>query len=355
MAANQINETEFNRTKIYEKLDYEKEPDGYRSNIPWIVQQQIAATNGIHYKDRIGKLSEYPVYELPVPAVQQGLMLDIGNGWGRWLVAGANKGYTPIGIDIRLEFCMTARETLRRLNKQGYSLVADLRQLPFKAGIFDLVWSFSVIQHTHKDRLMDCLQHINRILRTDGYTFLEFPNKNGIRNRVGPARIYESEKNDYNSWCVRYYTPSEYRDLFMDIFGNFSFSCHSFLGIGILKEDMKYVSPKNKIISAASLTGTYVSKVITPLKYIADSLYVKSTAGKNNRRDDMQSLEIFALLQKQNPTDNLNVWPLLQCPQHGTGLTLSADRKRLVAAAAGIYYPVENDIPVLIASEARPL
>src|SRR5882724_10810501 len=110
-------EIDFNRSKIYEKLDYEKEPENYAGGISWIVQQQIGATNGIHYLDRIGKLSGYPAYELPVPAVsEKKLMLDIGNGWGRWLAAGSNKGYIPIGIDIRLEFCITARETLRNMN-----------------------------------------------------------------------------------------------------------------------------------------------------------------------------------------------------------------------------------------------
>jgi ubiquinone/menaquinone biosynthesis C-methylase UbiE/uncharacterized protein YbaR (Trm112 family) len=320
------------------------------------VQQQIAATNGVHYIDRIGKLSTYPVYELPVPRVNNGLMLDIGNGWGRWLVAGANKGYTPIGIDIRLEFCLTARETLKRMGKKGYSLVADLKELPFQADIFDLVWSFSVIQHTHKDRLLSCLEHIYRILRKDGYAYLEFPNKKGIRNRFGPVKTYEAEKNDYNSWCVRYYTPEEYRDLFTRIFSNYAYTCHSFLGIGILKEDLKYVSAKNKVISGASLLGTALTKIIPPLKYISDSLYIKAT--KTTEGDETgarQRLEQFFALQRQHPDDNLNIWPLLRCPKYGTPLVLSADRKRLASTEAGIYYPVENDIPVLIASEAKPM
>ncbi len=353
---NQSNEIEFNRSKIYEKLDYEKEPENYHSEIPWIVQQQIAATNGVHYKDRIGKLSTYPQYELPVPAVSKGLMLDIGNGWGRWLAAGADKGYIPVGIDIRLEFCNTARQTLKKLNKTGYSLVADLKDLPFKEDVFDLVWSFSVIQHTHKDRMLSCLKHIQRILRPGGYTYLEFPNKSGIRNKFGPARIYEAEKNDYNSWCVRYYTPKEYKDIFTGIFGNYSFSSHSFLGIGVLKEDLKYVSNKNKIICSASLAGTLISKIITPLKYLSDSIYIKaSKEAKDIGNDALQSLNTFLLLHNQNPLDNLNVWPLLRCPRSGTALALSPDKKRLISAEAGIFYPVENDIPILITSEARPL
>src|SRR5689334_19443529 len=140
----------FVRSKIYETLDYKPEPKNYSGKVSWIVQQQIAATNGIHYVDRIGKLSEYPIYQLPVPKVAgRKLMLDIGSGWGRWLVAGHNAGYLPVGIDIRLEFCKTQRRVLSDLKKHGYSVVADLENLPFADGIFDLVWSFSVIQHTH--------------------------------------------------------------------------------------------------------------------------------------------------------------------------------------------------------------
>lgn len=73
-----------NREKIYEKLDYLPQPLNYDSNIPWVVQQQISATNGIHYGDRIGKLKNYPIYELPVPqSAGDELFLDIGCGWGR--------------------------------------------------------------------------------------------------------------------------------------------------------------------------------------------------------------------------------------------------------------------------------
>ena len=356
MHPGQNEEVDFNRSKIYEKLDYEKEPDNYHSAIPWVVQQQVAATNGVHYIDRIGKLTDYPVYELPVPAVDKGLILDIGNGWGRWLVAGANKGYIPVGIDIRLEFCMTARETLKNFGKNGYSVVADLKELPFKNGVFDLVWSFSVIQHTHRQRLVSCLGHIQRILKQGGFTFLEFPNKNGVRNRIGPARIFESEKNDYNSWCVRYYTPAEYKEIFRGIFGNYSFTTHSFLGIGVLKEDLRYVSAKNKLVCTASLAGTLLSKLVTPLKHIADSIYVKAIKETGeNIPDVLQSLDTFFSLHRQNPGDNLNVWPLLRCPKHGTALTLSNDRKRLISNDTGTYYPIENDIPVLIASEGRPI
>ncbi|MFM9943621.1 MAG: class I SAM-dependent methyltransferase, partial [Bacteroidia bacterium] len=271
-----IDKFDFDRSKIYEELKYDPAPPNYSGQLPWIVQQQIAATNGVHYVDRIGKLNGYPQYELPLPSVKSGLMLDIGNGWGRWLVAGANKGYIPIGIDLRLEFCKVAMQTLQDNKKNGYTVVADLKNLPFRDNIFDLVWSFSVIQHTHRERLLSCLGHINRILSDNGFTFLEFPNKNGIRNRFTNVEKEQIKADDYNSWCVRYYTPDEYKQFFLNVFSNFSFRNHSFLGIGILPEDMKYVSAKNKIICIASLLGSFMTKLIPFMKYCSDSIYIKA-------------------------------------------------------------------------------
>ena len=87
--SNQNEIQEFDRQKIYEKLEYQPLPENYKGKLPWIVQQQIAATNGKHYTDKVGKLKDYPIYELPVPSVDKGIMLDIGIGWGRWLAGAA--------------------------------------------------------------------------------------------------------------------------------------------------------------------------------------------------------------------------------------------------------------------------
>jgi ubiquinone/menaquinone biosynthesis C-methylase UbiE/uncharacterized protein YbaR (Trm112 family) len=341
-------ETEnFNRSKIYEKLDYLPEPAAYNSKLPWTVQCQVAATNGVHYVDRLGKLKDYPLFELPTPAVQgQKLMLDIGNGWGRWLVAGANKGYTPIGIDIRLEFCQTARKVLADLGKTGFTVVADLENLPFRDDIFDLVWSFSVIQHTHRQRLENCLSHINRILSPNGFTLLEFPNKNGIRNQYGPVAGSQKDRDNYNSWVVRYYSPEEYQQIISQYLDDFSYSIHSFLGIGVLKEDLKYVSLKNKLLCATSLSLTQIARLIAPMQAYADSIYVQ--ARKKSKEANIVKPKVLNL----DPKDNLSILPLLICPKYGGSLTLDKTRKRLLNDAAGVAYPIEGEVPILIGSEA---
>lgn len=343
---------EFERSKIYEKLDYKPQPANYKGKLSWIIQQQIAATNGIQYVDKVGKMQDYPAFELPVKKVDSGIMLDIGCGWGRWLIAAEKKGYIPVGIDLRLEFCESAIETLRHNKSNGYAVVADLKELPFKNCTFDFIWSFSVIQHTHKERLMSCLGHIHRILKGGGFAKLEFPNKDGFRNKRGPVKKAELTAPDYDSWDVRYYTIEQYHRFFTSVFNNFRYTAHSFLGIGVLKEDLKYVSFKNKILCGISLGFTALTKIIKPLKIIADSLYIK--VYKEGDEINTIAIKNFLKAHAAQPDNNLNIIHLLQCPLSGTPLKqLVEDKNFLYNEAGTIKYPVINNIPVVIRSEAK--
>jgi ubiquinone/menaquinone biosynthesis C-methylase UbiE/uncharacterized protein YbaR (Trm112 family) len=342
------------KSRIYEKLSTEKEPPGYTGKIPWIVQQQVAATNGIHYLNSIGLLQEYPIPEIPVESKgPNNLLLDIGCGWGRWLTAAGRKNFIPVGIDIRLEFCEVARIVAKENGGNAYTVVADLQQLPFEKDIFDLVWSFSVIQHTHFNRLTSCLQEIQRILKPQGYCFLEFPNKKGLRNHFGPA---SSPNNmDFESWDVRYYSPSEYKKIFDNYFDNFSYSIHSALGIGILPGDLKYARGlKNKAIISTSRALTQIAGWIKPLKEYADSIYIRAVKN-GNPEQATDNIERFLKSHLENPENNLNIVPLLVCPRSGHPVILSDDKSELICQKAALAYPVHNSIPILVSSEARSL
>ncbi len=348
-----ISQAEFDKSKIYENLEFVPQPKGYSGRLPWVVQLQIAATNGKQYKDSVGKLDWYPQYNLPVPGVAKGLMLDIGTGWGRWLVAASNKGYTPVGIDLRLEFCKASLQTLKNQGKKGYVVAGDLQTLPFSNDVFDLIWSFSVIQHTAEERLDNCLNDIFRILKPDGFTLLEFPNSNGFRNKRGPAKKNRKLYDDINSWHVRYYTIEEYRKKFEKVFGNFNYHVHSFLGIGTLPEDLRYVSFKNKLACAVSLTATAVSKRFPFLKKQADSIYVKARK-KESLRSGESNHELNEFKNRIGTVEfnNLDLVPLLRCPVGKGPLILSDNKEFLISENARLKYPVIDSIPILIASEA---
>jgi ubiquinone/menaquinone biosynthesis C-methylase UbiE/uncharacterized protein YbaR (Trm112 family) len=314
------------------------------------VKTEIASTNGIHYIDRTNKIETYPAYSLPVKMARKrnSLMLDIGTGWGRWLVAASRKNYIPIGIDLKFEHAQSTLKTIRQHEVNGYVVVGDLQDMPFQANLFDLVWSFSVIQHTHYDKLVSCVEHLSRILAKSGKVKLEFPSKTGIRNKMKYGHL-ENDM-DLNSLHVRYYSIPEYKKIFQKHFAKVRTSVHSFLGIGVLPEDMKYVSMKNKPLVAISLISTFFARIIPGLKFLADSIYVKTEkpAGPQNTR-------INHFLKHHWLKENLNVVYLLQCPISGGPVYLSKDAQFVISDHAGVKYPVIEEIPIMLKKAAIPL
>jgi SAM-dependent methyltransferase len=67
--------------------------------------------------------------------------LEIGFGDGKWLKLLSGEGIDAYGIDI-------LKNAAIGLHKEGFSpIVADARFLPFRDNIFDLTYSFGVIEH----------------------------------------------------------------------------------------------------------------------------------------------------------------------------------------------------------------
>jgi ubiquinone/menaquinone biosynthesis C-methylase UbiE/uncharacterized protein YbaR (Trm112 family) len=320
------------------------------------VQEYIAGTNGVMYVDLVGKLKEYPIPEIPIEDSNNGLFLDIGIGWGRWMVAAARKGYVPMGIDIKLESCIASRKVLQQLGHKGITVQADLKALPFQSNIFDKVWSFSVIQHTHRQRANNCLKEIYRILQPEGSTTLEYPIKHGIRNTLFILNRTTNEEDDYDSWCVRYYSVKELKEIFDAIFGNFSYHSHCYFGIGILPIDMKYVHTKYKPLVLSSLLLTKLSDFITPLRLVADSIFVDAVKPIDAPLNTIQEKQTLTAAFQRNDLSELEfLQHIVACPISQSTLTLDSHQKYFVNEVQGVKYPIIQGIPVLMEEAAIKL
>jgi SAM-dependent methyltransferase len=305
------------------------------------MRNQLAGTNGRHYGDQINTITFYPHYSLPIPKTykENALMLEVGAGWGRWLVSGFEKGYIPVGIDLKLSHIESVFKTMDDHGKYAYMVLTDLSNLPFKPGVFDLVWSFSSIQHVHFDKAISCLEHINRILKSDGFTLLEFPNKNGIHNKRGPVQSQEPYRYEPEGLMVRYYTIKEYYQM-MKIFSTVRVKMHSLLGIGVLPEDLKYVTWKKKPLVAASLAATAISKLIPGTNEFADSLYFECR--RSGPVEPPASMQNFLSAHKRG-YNNLNIVHLMQCPYTGGELVLHDNY--LISPKAGVKFPILQNVP----------
>ena len=242
-----------------------------------VVSLLVAATSGITYKHLVGNLTDYPIPQLKLPDGVGKLFLDLGCNWGRWCIAAARKGYTTVGIDPSLGAVMTARRVADKMGLSINYVVGDARYLPFKNSSFDMVFSYSVLQHMSKQNVETILSDIERVLCTDGMSLIQMPNYLGIRNLQNQLKRRFKEAKNFE---VRYWSISDLKNTFSDTIGKTTIDVDCFFGLGLQYSDIDIMPHNIKLIIKLSETLSKVSIKIGLLKYFADSLYVKSYKGK---------------------------------------------------------------------------
>jgi SAM-dependent methyltransferase len=233
----------------------------------------IGATNGIAYQNLIGKLPDYPIPELRLPPANGQFLLDIGCNWGRWCIAAARLGYTPIGIDPSLGSILAARRVAAQLGLNAKFVVGDARFLPFRKESMDVVFSYSVLQHFSDDDAISTVKEIGRVLRTNGRSVIQMPTVLGMRciyhqarRRLRKARYFE----------VRYWSVPALRRTFAEHVGPTTFSVDCFFGIGLQAADLMLMPSRLRVAIRASEVLRKISRRFPWLCYVADSIYVES-------------------------------------------------------------------------------
>jgi SAM-dependent methyltransferase/uncharacterized protein YbaR (Trm112 family) len=244
-----------------------------RSPIDPVVAFMVGATNGDTYKHLISRLQEYPIPELRLPGSNGAPFLDLGCNWGRWCVAAARKGYSVTGIDPSLGAVMAARRVARQLELPIRYLVADARFLPFKDGRFSVVFSYSVLQHLSKANVRIVLSEVGRVLQSHGQSLIQMPNWLGVRSLYHQARRNFKEAKEFD---VRYWSVSELEQTFEAEVGPSSTSVDCYFGLGLQKSDKRLMPGRLKLAIDVSEWLRSVSKHVEALKYLADSVYVRS-------------------------------------------------------------------------------
>jgi SAM-dependent methyltransferase len=238
-----------------------------------VVSHLVGATNGILYKHVVGCLHDYPIPAMRLTNGHGRVLLDIGCSWGRWSMAAAKKGYLPIGLDPSLGAVLAAKRVAKSLGLSFHGVVADARFLPFCTGSFDVVFSYSVLQHFSKGDARTALQDMRRVLRTDGTFLVQMASALGIRSLQQQLRRGFRKPKGFD---VRYWTPAELLDTFRDIFGPTELEVDCYFGLGLQPADIQLMDGASKVIIRGSEALRTVSKMFKPMIYLADSLYLRS-------------------------------------------------------------------------------
>jgi 2-polyprenyl-3-methyl-5-hydroxy-6-metoxy-1,4-benzoquinol methylase/uncharacterized protein YbaR (Trm112 family) len=241
------------------------------------VQEGIAGTCGYYFVPAINRLTEYPIPELRLPAGEGRRLLDIGCNWGRWCISAARLGYRPVGIDPVIDAVRAARRVARQLGIAADYLVADGRHLPFRPDAFDVAHSYSVLMHFSKEDATNTVKEIARVLRPDGTSLVQMANTFGLRNLQIQLMRGINTAFDRGSFAVRYWTPRELIRSFNEIVGPSHLEIEGFFSTSSGSQSIDCLPAKYKFVLATSDLLRRIGSTLPPLKYVADSLYVRST------------------------------------------------------------------------------
>jgi ubiquinone/menaquinone biosynthesis C-methylase UbiE/uncharacterized protein YbaR (Trm112 family) len=237
------------------------------------VQGEVPYTSGYLYFSVQHKLSRYPIPETRLAPGHGERLLDIGCNWGRWSIAAARKNYRPVGFDPSLRAVLAARRVADRLGVSADFIVGDARFLPFAEDSFDVVFSYGVFQHLSKQNVRTALDEVSRVLKRNGKTVFQMPNKYGIRQYQQHRRRGFTEGEGFE---VRYWTPDEMLKTFSDKLGSTKMFTDCYFGLGIQKSDVDLLPLKYKIIVHTSEVLRRISSIFPPLTKVADSVYLES-------------------------------------------------------------------------------
>jgi len=236
------------------------------------VTKSIVKTHGNLYRGA-ARLGRYPIPAFPLPPGAGRRLLDLGCNWGRWTIAAARAGYAATGLDPSAKAVDAARRVAAQLGIDTEYVVGDGRRLPFPAASFDVVFSYSVLQHLAKEDARVVIAEIRRVLRPDGTAWIEMPNARGLLNLARQAARGFSRGSGFD---VRYWTLGELREAFGTI-GAVELHADGFLTLNPQPTDLDLLRPRHRLVVRLSEALRRASQRAPVLVRLADSVFVRVT------------------------------------------------------------------------------
>jgi MPBQ/MSBQ methyltransferase len=113
-------------------------------------------------------------------------ILDVGSGFGSFVLAARNRGLKAVGIEIEPFEVSYARERLAEsvsmADRQNVYIAGSGLAIPFKSETFDVVTLWNVLEHVndYKQLIKECI----RVLRPEGFLFVVCPNYMAFRREA---------------------------------------------------------------------------------------------------------------------------------------------------------------------------
>jgi ubiquinone/menaquinone biosynthesis C-methylase UbiE len=191
-------------------------------------------------------------------------------------MSASHAGYVPIGVDIHLDAVQAALRVSLNNGSQGTFLCSEIDALPFRDATVDLVFSYSVLQHIERDKVLRALTESWRVLKPGGAIIIQLPNAFGPFNFVQQMRRGFREAR-VDSFEMRYWSPQQIRELFgASHFREVKLRADGFFTQNAQISDLHLLSIIRKLVVLTSYAMSNVANAVSPLRLTADSLWIIS-------------------------------------------------------------------------------
>ncbi|MFZ0212370.1 MAG: methyltransferase domain-containing protein [Candidatus Acidiferrales bacterium] len=249
------------------------------------VNDWIVNTNGNLYRRARGRLPRYPIPKWPFGEGGGKVLIDIGCSWGRWSIAAARAGYRPIGVDVHIDALVAATRVSRQLETSADFVCSDAERLPLQSRSVDCVFSYSVLQHLDRAKVLLILGEIARVLKPRGLCVIQLP------NAFGALSILQQLKRGFRdartgTFEMRYWPRNSIQQgLQAAGLQNVTIHADGFFSQNPQLSDLDLLSPAGKLIVLASYAGRKAADAVPILAHVADSLWIEAHAPSELRSD----------------------------------------------------------------------
>jgi ubiquinone/menaquinone biosynthesis C-methylase UbiE len=184
-------------------------------------------------------------------------------------------GYNAVGIDPSLGAVAAAKRVARELYSSANYAVGDGRFLPFPDRSFDVVFSYSTLQHLSFVNMKRVLSEIKRVLKPSGRSLIQMANKFGLRCLYHQAKRGFREARNFE---VRYWRIGDLKKVFQEAIGPTRLFVDCYFGLGFQKSDIPILPPLPNLVGHLSEWLKSVNKQFPFMTAVADSLFVESYA-----------------------------------------------------------------------------
>jgi 2-polyprenyl-3-methyl-5-hydroxy-6-metoxy-1,4-benzoquinol methylase/uncharacterized protein YbaR (Trm112 family) len=245
------------------------------------VNDWIVNTNGNLYWHARGRLTRYPIPQWPFGAGNGKTLLDVGCSWGRWSIAAARAGFQPIGLDVHIDALAAAGRVSQQLGADCHFACSSVEKLPIASRSIDCAFSYSVLQHIDKDKVLCAFREFARVLKPGGLCMIQLPNTIGALSIAQQLRRGFREARP-GSFEMRYWSRAEIRRAFEDAgLSDVRIRADGFFSQNPQLADLDLLSLPAKLLVLASYAGRKVADALPLLTRVADSLWIEARAPHN--------------------------------------------------------------------------